>query len=211
MSKLGFAVFLVGICVSLGAQAPSAKTHSSGLGFSYTIPSDWEVVDNQASLAAVKQQAGAAASSDNEKKGLACAELLLSARRQQSQSVIVEMALPLACFGEPMAPADLPGFAEGASEGLKQNFDLGEAEKGEYQLGTHHLWMERLKGTPKARPDVNYTIEIACGLLKKASVCWMTMAASDADLATFEHGQVSLDGEPAVALVPAGVLAHKPS
>jgi hypothetical protein len=137
--------------------------------------------------------------------------LLLSARHEETSSVIVEMALPFACFGQPITPNDLPGFAGGASEGLRQNFDLGEPVDGEYALGTHGLWIERLKGTPKGRPELPFTVEIVCGLLKKAAVCWMTMAANDADLATFERGVVSLDGEAPVALVPSNAFVKKPS
>ena len=69
--------------VSTPAPAPPAaatQVHSSKLGFSYSVPSDWEVVDNQATLSTAKQQAGQNTTSEDEKKGLACVELDLTAR-----------------------------------------------------------------------------------------------------------------------------------
>ena len=65
-------------------------------------------------------------------------------------------------------------------------------------------------GTPKGHPEISYTVEITCGLLKKAAVCWMAMAADDTALHTFERGVVTLDGESPVALVPPTAFDKKP-
>ena len=194
------------------APAPAtSSTHSNELGFTYTLPTDWEVVDSQASIAGAKQQASETASSDDEKKGLACVQLLQTARHGTPGSVIVEIALPFDCFGQQMSEKDLPGFASGASTGLKQSFDLGETQDGSYTRGAHSFFIERAKGSPIGHAEVSYTVEIACSILKKAAVCWMTMAADDAALQTFEQTNVTLDGEAPAALVPANAFAKKPS
>jgi hypothetical protein len=52
---------------------------------------------------------------------------------------------------------------------------------------------------------------MVCTMLEKGAACWMAMAADDASLQAFEQGNVSLDGEPATALVPASALPNKPS
>lgn len=196
------------------AQAPAshpaaAHSYATDLGFSYDLPGDWEVVDTQANLAQVKQQAAQNATSEDEKKGLACVQLGLTARHESS--VIVDVALPFDCFGKPVTDKDLPGFGEGASQGVKLGFDISDPTYGSYALGSHNLWIERVKGTPKGQAGVSYTVEIACAVLKKAAVCWMAMASDDAALKTFEHGMVSLDGETPVALVPATAFDKKPS
>ena len=196
------------------APAPALaapQQHASGLGFSYTVPGDWEVVDSQGKLPGVREQAGKNAGSDEEKKGLACVQVALTARHGDPASVMIEVALPFDCFGEPMTEAQLPGFASGASEGLKQSFDLGEPVTANYSLGSHTMWIERVKGTPKGHPELPYTVEITCGLLKKAAVCWMAMAADDTALRTFERGVVNLDGESSGALVPPTAFDKKPS
>ena len=196
------------------AAAPTSaapQQHASGLGFSYSVPGDWEVVDTQGNLPGVREQAGKNAGSEEEKKGLACVQIALTARHGDPASVMVEVALPFDCFGEPMTEAQLPGFASGASEGLKQSFDMGEPVTANYSLGSHTMWIERAKGTPKGHPELPYTVEITCGLLKKAAVCWMAMAADDTALRAFERGAVNLDGEPSGALVPPTAFDKKPS
>lgn len=213
MKALFFTAVLAFAGVTLAAQAPppTSQSHASELGFSYSIPTDWEVVDAQGTLPTVKAQANQNATSEDEKKGLACVEIALTARHGDPASVLVEVALPFDCFGQQMSDKDLPGFASGASEGLKQSFDVSDPVYGTYSLGSHSMWIERAKGTPKANPELSYTVEITCSLLKKAAVCWMAMAADDTALHVFERGAVTLDGESASALVPATAFAKKPS
>ncbi len=199
--------------VALTAQAPpspatAAHSYSTSLGFSYDLPNGWEVTDTQAGLSQAKEQAAQNASSEEEKKGLACVQMGLTARN--GASVIVDVALPFDCFGQQLSDKDMPGFGEGASQGVKQSFDIGEPTIGSYALGTHNLWIERVKGTPKGQAGTSLTIEITCTVLKKAAVCWMAMAADDAALKAFENGLVSLDGEAQVALVPATAFDKKP-
>jgi hypothetical protein len=192
------------------APAPAPEQHASSLGFRYSVPGDWEVVDSQSKMPQLKEQADKNAGSDEEKKGLACVQVVLTARHGDPASVMVEVALPFDCFGETMTEAELPGFASGASEGLKQSFDVGAPVTANYSLGSHTMWIERTKGAPKGHPEISYTVEITCGLLKKAAVCWMAMAADDTALHTFERAVVTLDGESSSALVPPTAFDKKP-
>ena len=199
--------------VALTAQTPASSpaashSYSTDLGFSYDLPSDWQVTGTQADSLQAKQQAAENASSEEAKKGMACAQMGLTARH--GQSVIVDVALPFDCFGKQMSDEDMHGFGEVASQGVKQGFDIGDPTYATYSLGTHHLWAERVKGTPKGQVGTSYTIEIACAVLKNAAVCWMAMAADDAAMRTFEHGLVTLDGDAPVALVPTTAFDKKP-
>lgn len=203
-------ILLVLGCANMFAQAPATPVvHFSELGFSYSLPSDWQVAEAQPTPPEIREKQSQDAKSEIEKKGVACLQIALTARRGDPPSVIVAMALPFDCFGQSMTERDLPGFAEGGSEGLKQSFDLSEPTAATYSLGTHNLWIERAKGTPKGHPEANYTIEISCGLLKKAAVCWMTMAADESTLRTFENGAVVLDGDSFPALVPVSAFEKK--
>lgn len=191
--------------------AAQSEPHTSPLGYSYAVPADWEVVDTSAGVAGVKEQAQQNATEDVEKRGAACVNVSLTARHGAPASVLVVVELPFDCLGETATAKDLPGFAQGASEGLKQNFDLAEPVTASYTLGTHALWVERAQGAPKGHPEVRYMIEVTCSLLKKGAVCWMAMAADADALKAFESGPVALEGEAAKALVPAGTLGKAES
>jgi hypothetical protein len=205
--------FLILGAATLMAQAPvpAPETHTSDLGFSYTLPSDWEVVDTHPMLPVVKEQQSQSATSDDEKKGIECVQLALTARHGTPASVIAVMQLPFACFGQDMTNKDLPGFAQGASEGLKRTFVISEPVYGAYTLGSHDFWIERAQGVVIGHPEAQYTVEVACGLVKKGAVCWLATAVDKAALDTFEHGTVTLDGEAPTALVPATAFEKKPS
>ena len=208
---LAILCILCGSSLMAQAPAPISETHSSPLGFSYSLPNDWDVVDTQATLPEVKKQQSQGASSDEEKRGIECVQIALTARHGNPASVVVVVALPFACFGQDMTEKDLPGFAQGASQGIKRSFELSEPVYGAYSLGTHRFWIERAKGTVIGHPEAKYTVEIACSLLQKGAVCWMTMAADSTGLETFEHGDVTLDGDSPVALVPAAAFDKKPA
>lgn len=207
--KAIISIVAIGLAGALLARAQGpVRTFHNPLGFSYALPADWETVDYSAQA---KEQARQGATTEDAKKGLQCAQMGLMARHGSPSSVIVEVALPFDCFGQTMTSADLPGFAEGASQGLRQNFDLGAPTLGEYTLGKHDFWIERAAGTMKQNPSVSYTVEIACTVAQKAAVCWMTMAADPLALTAFESGMVSVDGDPPAALVPANAFDKKPS
>jgi hypothetical protein len=198
---------------SLMAQAPAplAEVHASPLGFSYSLPNDWDVVDTQPTLPEVKKQQSQSASSDEEKKGIQCVQLALTARHGDPASVVVVVGLPFACFGQQMTEKDLPGFAQGASQGIERSFTVSDPVYGTYTLGSHSFWIERAKGAVIGHPEAKYTVEIACSLLQNGAVCWMTMASNSTDLKTFERGNVTLDGDKSDALVPATAFGRKPS
>jgi hypothetical protein len=71
------------------------------------------------------------------------------------------------------------------------------------------VWIERARGSAKANPELHFSVETACTLLKKGAVCWMTTAADDAAMQTFEHGSVTLDQEAPTALVPPAAFDKK--
>lgn len=190
--------------------APPAATPES-FGFSYHLPSGWEAIDAQSTLPEVKQRQTANAKSDEEKKEIACVQVPLSARKGAPPSFLAVMALPFDCFGQIVTEKDLPGFAEGASEGPRAIFDFDDPVYGEYTLGKHHMWVERAKGSPKGHPEMPYTLEIACGLLQKAAVCWMTVAGDDNALKGFEGNSVTLDSDFFSELVPAAAFDKKPA
>jgi len=204
---LSFLVLFGTACV-LQAQSIAVTHTSPELGFSFTVPADWQVMDTSA---VAKEQARQSAQTDDDKKGLACVQVGLTARHGTPPSVMTEAALPFDCYGQKMSQADLPGFANSASAGLEQNFDLGDPVYGSYSLGSHPFWIERVRGSVKGEPGMPYTIEIACSMTKKAAVCWMTMAADEASLKTFEQAPVSLDGEDPTPLVPTKAFDKKPS
>lgn len=209
---LGASVILLSaLVIAAQAPAPTMQTQASDLGFRYALPADWEVVNSNPTLGDVKKQAQQNASTDDEKKGVACVQLALTARHGNPASVIVIVALPFACFGQSMTPSDLPGFAQGAAEGIKQTFDLIDPSNHDYKLGTHPMWIERAKGVPKGHPEAPpYTVEIACTLLKKGAVCWMALAADDSALKVFEGGSVALENDDPAALVPAAAFQTPP-
>jgi len=210
-SSIAWALCLCGATTLIGQTPVSPpEAHTSDLGFTYSVPSDWEVVNSNPTLPEVKEQAQQQASTDEEKKGVACVQIALTARHGSPASVLVVVQLPFACFGQSMSTKDLPGFAQGATEGIKQSFDVGDPVFGDYTLGSHDMWIERAKGAPKGHPEAPYTVEITCTLLKKGAVCWMAIAASDDALKVFEEGQVVLEGEAPTALVPAIAFDKKP-
>lgn len=206
-------VFLALGCSPLSAQtpAPSAaappQVQNDDLGFSYGLPPDWDFV-------APPPPPPPGPYPDlppPAKKGNACVQIALTARHGTPASVVVVIELPFDCYGQAMTASDLPGFGSGAQEGLKEAFEIADPIYGNYPLGSHNLWIERATGTPKGHPQPPYTFEIACTLLKKGAVCWMTMAADAESLKAFEQQAVTLEGDAFGALVPAGYVDLAPS
>src|SRR3569623_1488052 len=191
-------------------QAPAPAPTPNDFGFEYHMPSGWEAIDAQSTLPEVKARQTANAKTDEEKKEIACIQVPVRARRETPPSFLAAMALPFDCFAQIMTEKDLPGFAEGASEGPRAFFDFGDPTFGAYKLGNHSMWIERAKGNPKGHPEMGYTLEIACSLLKRAAVCWMTVAGDDASLKQFEGNAVTLDGDISAELVPATAFDKKP-
>jgi hypothetical protein len=213
MSPRLLAALLVLGSTPLLAQTPDASAgvaHTSDIGFSYSVPADWEVVDTKPMLPSVQAEVAKTAKSEDEKKGIGCVQVVLTARHGDPSSVVVVVALPYDCYGTVMTAKDLPGFGSGAAEGIKNTFDISSAIHGAYTVGTHSMWVERADGVLKDSPQVKYTVETVCSLLKKGAVCLMAMAADKAGLQTFENGAVAFDGEAPAALVPATAFEKQP-
>lgn len=202
-------VLLVLIAAPLLAQTPNAGDNSSGFGFSYKLPADWQIAPVHSALPAAKQNAEQSAKNPGEVLSVACSQAVFSAQHGKPPSVIVVVALPFSCYGQPIEAKNLSRFADGVSEGLKQNFDVTEPVFGSYALGTYNFWIERAVGIPRNQPQSEYTLEIACTILKKSAVCWMNMAADADGLRDFENGIVTLDNEPPLALVPINAFVKK--
>ena len=151
------------------------------------------------------------AKTEDEKKEINCVQVPISARHGAPPSFLAVMALPFDCFGQIMTAKDLPGFAEGALKAPEKVFDFGDPVFGTYAMGSHSMWIERAKGSPKGHPEMPYTLEIACSLLKRAAVCWMTVAGDDQALKDFEGNAVVLDGDFFSQLVPATAFDKKPA
>ncbi|MDE3201432.1 MAG: hypothetical protein KGN79_10990 [Acidobacteriota bacterium] len=197
-------------CLHAQMQAPALTAHHGVLDYTYSLPSDWEVIDSQPLIPAVKAEQAKKAPTAEERKGVECVQVSLTARHGSPASVVVAVELPYACFGQTMSDKDLPGFADGASDGLRKSFTISDVRYGTYQLGTHNFWIERASGVVIDHPEAKYTIEIACTLLKEGAVCWMTMAADAQALESFESGPVALEGAAPTALVPANAFEKKP-
>jgi hypothetical protein len=202
---LAFLLFGAQLC----AGDSVAAAGSPELGFSYKLPADWQVAPSHSTLPAAKQNAEKTAKSPGEILSVACAQPVLSAQHGKPASVIVVVALPFSCYGQPIDAKSLPGFAAGVSDGLKQNFEISDPVIGGYTLGTHRFWIERAVGIPATHPQSEYTLEIACTVLKKSAVCWMALAADADGLRDFENSVVTLDGEPPLVLVPINAFAKK--
>lgn len=185
--------------------APPAQVQRDDLGFSYSLPADWEFVLPPTAPKPVVPYPNVVAAA----KGDACVEVAMTAKHGDPASVVVVTVLPFACYGQTMTASDLPNLGEGASEGMKQTFDMAEPVDATYSLGSHTVWIERASGTPKNHAERSFTFEIACTVLKKGAVCWMTMAADASGLQAFEQGKVSLEGEAGTTLVPANVFVSK--
>jgi hypothetical protein len=220
-----FAALLILCAVPLAAQEPAtpdtapipptpppppvAQAHASDLGFSYVIPSDWEVVDTKPMLPTVLQQAARDYGNEAAKMA-ACVQLPLTAHHGNPPSAIAVVGLSFDCMGHTFTAQDLPGIASGVDDGLKKNIEIASPFSNTYTLGTHSMWIQRASGSLIGHPEIKRTMETVCSVLKKGVVCWMTMAADDDALQTFEKGAVTLDDDAPTALVPADALQKKP-
>lgn len=194
---------------SLPLAAQAQQVHDSGLGFSYSMPTDWQAV-----IPAPPQPDERPKSTQNTpqevKKGIACVEVPSTARHGNPASAIVIIALPFDCFGQTMAPQDLAGFGSGVTDGLKTTFDFLNPVSATYTLAGHKLWIERVKAVPRGKTAPVDTVEITCTILEKGAVCWMIEAADAASLEAFERGAVTLEGSPPAPLVPPEVFVKSP-
>ena len=186
----------------------TTQAHTNDIGYSYRLPADWEFVEQQPKPAPPAQPQSSSKllklqELPDSRNGASCAQVALTARHGHPSSAIVAVMLPFDCYGQTMADTDLPGFGDGAAEGLKQTFDIAASTTSTYILDGHTIWIERATGMAKGQQNAPVsTLEIACAILKKGAVCWMVVAIDDAALKTFESAPVTLDDGAANPLVP---------
>jgi hypothetical protein len=190
-------------------STPAAQSHASDLGFSYSLPQDWEIMDTPPMLPAMLQKAAREYGNETAKMA-ACVQLPLTAHHGNPASAIAVVGLSFDCVGHSYTTADIPSVASNVTDSMKKNVEIDNPVDNTYTLGTHGMWIERASGSLAGHPEIKRTMETVCSVLKKGVVCWMTLAADDAALQTFEQGMVTLDGEDATALVPADALQKKP-
>jgi hypothetical protein len=191
------------------SQTPATATAPVGppqirdtnIGFSYSLPADWQTLPSEMAQPDVPYPTAMGA-----RKGNACAQVELTARHGKPASVVVVTALPFDCYGQPLTDKNLADFATGAAEGLKQTFDITNPVVANYLLGSHTMWGERASGTVKGQPGSRYTLEIACTVLDKGAVCWLTMAADASSLQVFEQEPVTMEGDTFDAIIPASAI-----
>jgi hypothetical protein len=189
------------------------EVKDTNIGFSYGLPAGWQTEASAPAKPDVPYPTVEAP-----KKGNACAQAELTARHGTPFPVVVVVALPFDCYGQSLTNKNMADFTTGASEGLKQTFEVTNTVMNSYSLGNHTMWMERASGTVKGQPEQKYTLEVACTLMTKGAVCWMTMAADEVDLQAFEQEPVTLEGDTFDAIIPSNAItaptapaASKPS
>lgn len=185
------------------------KDDTGASSFTYSYPSDWNVVDSKPMMPVVRQKVEEGAQSEMEKRGAECTQLALLLRHPANGSSIIVIAVQYQCIGAAINENDLPAAASGVAEGMKKSFDIVDPSYGAYKLGSHSFWIERAKATPRSHPETMVTLETACTMLKKAMVCWMGFAHDQDAVRTFESGLTSLDGDPPLTLVPATAFANQ--
>lgn len=191
------------------ASSKDSVTFTSDAGFSYSYPADWDVIDAKPMMPAIQMQAKDKADSDMERRGAECTQINLLLKHPSLQSSIIVLALPYSCVGSAMKQSDLAGAASGIAEGIKKNYDIKDPAYAAYKLGQISFSAQRSQATSKTHPDSTLTLEITCGMLSKAMVCWMAFAKDDAAISVLESGLTSLEGAPALPLVPSTAFARK--
>src|SRR5580658_6140173 len=193
---------------AINPAAPVAppEVKDTNIGFSYSLPAGWETEASAPAKPDVPYPTVEAP-----KKGNACAQAELTARHGTPFSVVVVVALPFDCYGQSLTNENMADFTAGASEGLKQTFEVTNTVMNNYALGSHTVWVERASGTVKGQPESKYTLEVACTLMVKGAACWMTMAADATDLQAFEQEPVTLEGDTFDAIVPSNAIPAPPA
>jgi hypothetical protein len=193
---------------AINPAAPVAppEVKDTNIGFSYSLPAGWETEASAPAKPDVPYPTVEAP-----KKGNACAQAELTARHGTPFSVVVVVALPFDCYGQSLTNENMADFTAGASEGLKQTFEVTNTVMNNYALGSHTVWVERASGTVKGQPESRYTLEVACTLMARGAACWMTMAADAADLRAFEQEPVTLEGDTFDAIIPSNAIPAVPT
>lgn len=181
----------------------AALLYSSDFGFQYTYPAGWTRVDTASMMPSIQMQQQARALTDKAKRAAACTHIGLLVTRSNPTMKIIIIELPYSCYGSSYQDSEVSTYGPGVLDGLGQQFDIGApTSTTTYKLGKHSIWANRSHATLKQHPDQPYEMETVCTILSKAAVCWVAIAEQAQMLSVLEQGQVSLDGDPLVALVP---------
>ena len=176
-------------------------TYTSEMGFSFTYPSDWEVMNMQTTLPEIRKKIEDESTSKEEKQGAECVQISMLIRHGSPASVIEAIVLPSDCVGTQYKDSDIANIGQGMAQGINSSINAQNPVFGSYKIGTHHIWILREQGTFKSRPEVNMTVEVLCGVLKKGVVCWAGFITNDDALKIFENSIVTLDGESPARIV----------
>lgn len=201
--------FAASLALAAPAQAPAPYTPLvSDLGFTYNYPSDWEIVNINPSLPALKSSLDSTATSNDEKKGIDCTQISLLIRHGSPASIIETMVMPFDCLGIRYKDSDSSSVGMGVASGLSANLDVKNPVYGSYKIGSHSIWIEKAQGAFKSRPDTNMQIEVLCGILDKGVACWLAFAATGDALQTFENSIVKLEDDAQAKLVSADAFIN---
>lgn len=191
-----------------GSPAPAFTVYSDESGFSFSYPSDWEVVDSKPLLPVAQMQARERATSAAERQGASCTQLALILSKPSAQARIVVLTIAYDCVGGIIKQSDLAAVGTGISAGMKKSMLITEPTYAAYRLGTHEMWVERANGSPLTHPESKSSVETVCTMLKKSLVCWMDVSGTAEGIAALDNATVTLEGERASALVPPSAF-HK--
>ena len=188
---------------------PLISTFSSDMGYSYTYPSGWEVVDMKPAMPVIRQKVEESATSAEEKKGAECAQIDLMLRNRSPLSMIEIMSMKNNCFDMKLNSDNLAAFGLSVDEGLKKSLDVSNPVYSAYKLGSHRMWIEKATASIRNSTLNNSILEVSCTILHKGFICLVTFAHDSDALNIFESGKVTLDEDAPIALVPEGVFDPK--
>jgi hypothetical protein len=106
----------------------------------------------------------------------------------------------------------LNGFAQASSDAIKgwrTQYNLDTHDWGRYVLGGYDFWVDRAAASPKDHPEQKLTLEMVCGLLKSAMVCWKARLHDEEAVKVLEGGLTSINDDGPEPLVPPSAFVKK--
>lgn len=188
--------------------APAAggnQSFSSDLGFTYSIPADYTVVDAQPMMPVLRMQEERTADSAAEKKGMDCAQPILVARHANG-SVIVVMGLTSDCMGTPLTADQLAQMGIGVVQGMEQGPSgvvLKNPQYGAFRQSDHDFWIVKSNAPTKDAPDTPHWLEAVLTVVPRGVVFWLFTTPDGAQTAGFENTLLHFGSGGDAPLVPA--------
>ena len=175
-----FATLLVICAAPLAGQtlaSAAASTHTDPLGFSFSLPAGWELLDMQPKLPVIRPALRERMPRRGRKEGSGLRSVAVHSASRRSTVGDLEVTLSLRLPWDQMyTDKDLPDVGSGIAEGVKGSFNVVDPVYGIYILGSHRVWIERATGNFISHPDWKREFEAACTLLKSGVACWMAFA-----------------------------------